>query len=283
MYSFHTIYTKVHLPSTSNKMIIIPFGDVHRDTKSCDVDRWKHFLSYSKKILKKNKNTFFIGCGDYNDFASRSEVQKIASSKLHETTYAKFDEIAMKHVQELCREISFMKGNLLGLLGGNHEWRFQNGKTATEEMCERLCCKFLGWVAYIRMGITINDLKRNTLDIVVCHGRAGGKLVGTSFNQVDDMRQVFPNADIYIQGHDHKKGALPTTTINFETVGMEIKPKQRRQWICRSGSFLRGYIDGMESYIVKNVSRALDLGTIRIECEFHSNKGFINKDIHVWS
>jgi len=283
---FTTHILKINIPHISTILKIIPFGDIHRDSHNCDVGRWKDFLQRAKE--EDDENTRYLGMGDYFDFASYSEQRALRSAKLHESTIIKLDENVRKDVQGLACELGFMKGRLLGLIEGNHDWTYADGKTATKELSERLGCKCLGNLTYIRMKIAVLSTKkiRLAVDIFAAHGKSSGKLVGTSFNTVDDMKKVAPDADIYIMGHDHKKGAIPTSSLEF--VGhKELTPKQRRQWLIRSGSFLKGYEVNSPSYIVNSISRPCDLGVVRIECGFHRDKkhykDLISKDIHCWS
>ena len=98
---------------------------------------------------------------------------------------------------------------------------------------------------------------------------------------------IFPTADLYIMGHDHRKGAVPTSTLEVVTGARgKLITKQKRQWLCRSGSFLRGYVENEPSYVAGALMRPTDLGTIRIEVkvtrETRGGTDLMAKDIHVW-
>ena len=71
------IYTqkeaKIEINSLNDTIVIWFFGDVHRDTDSCDVDCWHDFLKESAK----DKEAYYFGMGDYHDFVSTSEKKKI--------------------------------------------------------------------------------------------------------------------------------------------------------------------------------------------------------------
>lgn len=64
METLYKVKTKnIVLNSLTEKIKLWCFGDVHRFTRSCDEDRWKWFLQKAKATM--DKNTYFIGLGDY--------------------------------------------------------------------------------------------------------------------------------------------------------------------------------------------------------------------------
>jgi len=258
------------------EIYFIPFGDTHRDTPSCDTDRWRWFLDGCKKYPQDR--TWYLGMGDFNDFASSKEQKIIHNSALHEQTKDKFDDIVIRDNRRIANEMSFMRGRFLGMLDGNHNWVFKNGKTATEDLAERLQAPYLGWLTHITVNIRIHNttgkrLKGNystgdiRMYIVACHGKAGGKLAGATINQVDDLKRVFPVADIYAMGHDHQRAAHPTSVLVPSNRGSELK--QKRQFLVRSGSFKKGYVDGVSGYEVGRLLRPSDLGAVVLPISIH--------------
>lgn len=285
---FTTLYKKIELPSYNTQLIIQPFGDVHRDSPNCAVEKWKRSIDWMKK--EHNPNTYYLPMGDLNDFASKSEREILINQKLHESTRKNIDDaMALKPISRIAGEISFMKPNLLGCLEGNHFWQFDTGQTSTQILCDRLGCKWLGDICYIRLAIHFKNRTCYTIiDIIAAHGRAGGKLAGTTINQVDDLKRIFPNADLYLEGHDHHRGAFPTSVLEAHpSANDELNIKQKRQWLGRTGSFLKGYVEGEQSYVVKRLLKPTDIGIIRFMIDFkrirNDGRDIIIKDIHCWS
>lgn len=250
------------------------FGDVHRDTKSCDESRWQWFL----KEAKHDKNAYFFGLGDYNDFASISEGKKLISAALHETTMEKFDQIAEVDNSRFAEETSFMQGHCLGLISGNHGWKFANGKTGDEDLAERLKTESLGYLCHYTLTFserseTMDTGKNASVHFVLCHGKAGGKTAGITITQVDDLRRIFPIADIYVMGHDHQRGALPQSVLipSLKKDGT-YTIKQKRQFLCRSGAFKRAYVEDNSSYEVGRLLKPSDLGALKLTITFHRDK-----------
>lgn len=273
-----TLYKEVSkniiLNGLTEKVGLWCFGDIHRFTRSCDEERWKWFLQSAKK--KHTPNTYYLGMGDFLDFASAKEQKIIKSAGLHNNTLSDFDDTVSKRNRALSMELSFMKPNILGLIDGNHNWVFKDGKTATEDLAERLDTQYLGWLCHYTLKFIIkyaNSDKHINVFIVACHGKAGGKTEGASVNQLDDMRRIFPVADFYIQGHDHQRYAKPTDVlVPVVASNKEPRLKQKRQFLCRSGSFKKAYTPDTTGYEIGRLLKPADLGALYLEISFHRDQ-----------
>jgi len=233
------------------------------------VERWKWFL---KRAAEDNpERTYYMGLGDYHDLASAREQTKLNRDDLHETTMETLDELVQKRNREFAEEIKQMRGRLLGLIDGNHNWRFPNGVTASEDLANRMGCEHLGWLCHYTIHFKLGG-KSQDIHIVACHGKAGGKRIGTSINQVEDMKAIFPMADVYCMGHNHDRGAWPVDILypTHSTGGTFIK--QKRQFLCRSGSFLKAYEKGRSNYATGRLLRPADLGALKLEIGFHRDR-----------
>lgn len=266
---YKTTQSKITLDKQTDKIKLWFFGDVHRDTSACDVDRWRWFLHRAKETM--DKNTLFFGMGDYNDFASASEQRTIHGGRLHRETILKLDDVVKRDNRRFASEIRFMRDHLIGLIEGNHTWTFYDGRTASEDLAERMGCQFLGWLNHHTLKVNFaNTTKSCSIYFVNCHGRAGGKKIGTSVNQVEDMREIFPLVDVYCMGHDHQRSAVPQSVLlPIHRRGGIVELKQKRQFFCRSGSFKRGYVDGVSSYEAGRLLHPADLGALLLEIGFH--------------
>lgn len=271
-------YTVKHFEikcKSTDRVILIPFGDIHRDSRNCDVDRWHWFCEKSKKILKENEHVYFVSMGDIHDFASTSEVHKLKSNKLHDDTLHKFDFIAQEQNRAFCQEIDFMRGRLLGFVDGNHNWVMTDGKSSNEDLAERMGSESLGWLCHYTLTFVFTDRggeKEQNVYLVLCHGKAGGKTAGNSVNQVEWLRNIFQGADIYLMGHDHERWARPLSVLMPTRCKGGTKLKQKRQYLGRTGSFLKGYCADETSYIVGGLYRPSDLGAIRFNIGVHRDQ-----------
>lgn len=275
------LYLKEIKLQRNKSLKLIPFGDVHDDVELCDHERWRMFLRRCRE--EDDDNTYYILMGDPNDFASTSEKHILINRKLHETTIKKMDKMADADTNHFVSQIKFMRGKMIGVVAGNHQWIYADGTNSDQRIAKMLDAKYLGDIAYIRLTI-LHTTHRVNVDIVAAHGKAGGKCAGTTINQVDDLRRIFPIADIYLCGHDHKRGVWPESTLIVTNERGNLLIKQKRQLLCRSGSFLRGYVDGEDSYVSNKYMRPCELGTIKLEIKIkRSREGGVDittPDIH---
>jgi hypothetical protein len=258
----YTVNRRTVNAKLTDTFILWFFGDVHRDASSCDVDRWKEFLKQAEK--DDPEKTFYMGMGDYHDFASAREQKKLLKNELHETTMEMIHEIPRRRNREFAEEIKFMRGRLLGIIAGNHNWTFENGYSASEDLADRMGAPHLGYLCHFSLTFRFPGNKVTTLYIVGCHGKAGGKRAGASINQVEDMRNIFTSADIYVMGHDHQRGAWPINAL----VSVSGDVKQKRQLLCRSGSYMKSYQEDKSQYTTGRIMRPADLGSLRITVNF---------------
>ena len=275
------LFTTHKIVVKQDNLELFIFGDIHRDTDSCDVDRWKKYIQHSKGF--DQDKCLYLGMGDYIDFASTSEKKKLLAANLHETTIDKFDNIAKKDIIGLSKEMGHMKDHMIGIIGGNHTWNFADGKNSDELLAEEMKTKYLGWLSYIRVTVGRSKHRFMSFDIVACHGKAGGKLLGTSINQVDDLRKIFPFANLFVMGHDHKLSATPAVVLYAEPSSKGIDIKQKEQRLCRSGSFKKTYTPGTGGYEIGGLYRPSILGALHVSVSLRrtevNNKDYLSLDI----
>jgi hypothetical protein len=269
---FTTCYRRVKLPTLQTPWNLWPIGDVHHDSVNCDRRRFGAAMS----VIKRNMTPYdlVLYMGDENDKVAASEGAALRMTNLHGGTAEKFDKDAIRDAKEFLDVVAWSAPYTLGMIEGNHTWRFltsgrghTQGETTTVWLARRMKTRWLGYLSYIRIGVECgNRNQRYSVDIVACHGKAGGKLVGTSINQVDDLRAIFPAADIYIMGDNHQRGAWPVSNLFCSPTGQHglLAIKQKRQFLCRSGSFLRGFVENTPLYTVRRLLRPAELGHIRI-------------------
>jgi hypothetical protein len=274
--STHTF--DIELEKLTDTITIYPFGDVHRYANTCDVDRWKWFLKKSKEN-DNAENTYYLGMGDYDDFASYSEGKKLKAIGLHDTTLDTIEEIVEKRNRMFAKEIAHMRGRLIGIIGGNHTWINGQGITSDEDLANRMGCAYLGWLSFIKLRINIKN--NNTIInvfLLPCHGLGGGRVLGSSVRKVEELFYIFPSADVYLMGHDHGRNATPQPRlIPWTNRSGEFKLKQQRQFYIRTGSFMKSYEagdgkPGAPSFAGSRLMRPADLGTVELRISLHRDR-----------
>jgi len=272
---------KIECPKWDEPIHIVPFGDVHRHAPMCNVKKWKRSLEKMKQL----PNAYFLGMGDYDDLMSASERAAFTSPKFHESTRETLDDFAKSKTFALAKELDFMRGRLIGLVGGNHFYPFQNGTDSDQLLCDHLDCPYLGVSAMIRLQFSVKKGggKGMSVDMWAHHGKGASRLIGGSINRVEQMREAL-HADVYLMGHDHRRAAVPLSIMELTSGRNGLHLKYRKQWLCRTGSFLNAYSDGEESYIVEACKGPVDLGYIVLTMtptrDRTDGRDVCNMDIH---
>jgi len=239
---------------------LVFFGDVHRDSPNFADGHWKKFLAHAKTL----KNAYFIGMGDYFDGISTSERAIFNGAGLHESTLINMEREAQSRITKMAIELDFMRGRLIGLLGGNHYWPFPDGTDSDQRLAGHLRTKYLGVCSFVRLSFEIGTV-RQTRDLFLHHGAGAGRLPGSSVNRVNQMAEN-AIADIYASGHDHKRGVWPMNpklTIEQDKNGLRLR--HRDGWLVKTGSFLAAYEDGISNYNVDAGRGPSALGHVELE------------------
>lgn len=243
---------------------LIPFGDIHRDSDMHADESWKDFLRYAEM----QRNAVFLGMGDYTDGISTSERIILGDAGMHDTTKRTMEDVYKGVAATLGNELAFMRGRMLGMLGGNHYFAFNNGDTTDHILAARLGTKFLGVCSFIRLSFRFGKHQsKASLDIFAHHGKGGGSTPGAQFNTIEKMLST-ADADFYLMGHTHGKGCIPSTPrLKLTSTGnnAELCVRERTPWLGRTGSFLKAYEPGRVSYNVDAGRSPCSLGWIEFE------------------
>lgn len=255
-----------HDCKNAKDLFIAYVGDNHDDVDGHVSDHLKALKAFCKRY--KPHQVLFHLMGDYGDFCSTSERAIIKNSKLHDTTLKTLDTVAEDRLHKRIKQFEFMKGRVIGVHNGNHDWHFTTGKYqgryASEVLAESLDAKHIGYVAYtiVRFLNVYTSGSRSRIDIVSCHGRGGGRRIGAGFNTIEDMSYIFEGADIYAQGHNHQLGGIPSARLKVDFVdrtGQMILTDKVISFI-RTGSAMQGYRAGERTYVSDNLMKPCALG-----------------------
>lgn len=262
---FKTKLVRIKNWPANKPLSLIPFGDIHHDSPSFCKDKWAEFLAYAKSKAKQN-NVLFLGMGDYFDGFSTSERAIVYDGRLHESSLKRQEKEQVGRIARLAKDLEFMRGKLIGLLGGNHYSCFSNGDTSDTRLAEQLGTSYLGACCAIRLTISRTDQKSGrAVDIFAHHGKGGGTTAGGKMNSVEKLSSVC-DADIYLMGDNHARGCMPMGDRLFIDTDHRfpdaITIRSKTRWIGRTGSFLRAYVEGESNYVVDAAMQPANLGWI---------------------
>lgn len=264
--------------SYTNTVNLIPVGDAHfGSSQHCASE----FNSDLKKMKADNASNLYLFTGDEIDDAASKERERLRNAKMHGNTKERMDMAALDVSYEFLDKVEFMKGRVVGMIQGNHHWQFfsdypkhdiRAGMTTTEWLANKLNARFLGGMAIMRLDLKFEDsvrdpkhLRTPMIYLAMSHGTAGGKLVGNSINQVQDLQRIFPDASIFLMAHNHKRSLTPITCMRPLSGRGPLVVKRDTYWLARTGSYYETYLDDKENYMVKKPSPPGDVGTIKLE------------------
>jgi hypothetical protein len=101
----------------------------------------------------------------------------------------------------------------------------------------------------------------HNVTIIAHHGVGAGNTVGGGLNRVQRFLGGW-RADIALMGDNHQRAIMPTSSeLSVEDGVLQSATR----FIGRTGSFLRGYVDGLRSYVTDFALTPASLGIIEVE------------------
>lgn len=231
--------------SDHRPIVIAPIGDI----------QWAGERGpTAKDILRRHLdrclelNAYYIGLGDYIDFMSPSNRQRMRAVGIYDTAEEVIDDKALDLTSEVFEKyLKPTKGRWLGLLHGHHYANLRTGETTDQRLCQMLDARFLGTSAYLRLQFKEpgKDGSRRNVILYAHHGNGGGRMAGSPLNKLQQMAADFPGADVYLMGHTTKSPVTPSEQIFARWHGRGAPDLvHKRIYLVNTGGFARGYVKG---------------------------------------
>ncbi len=203
---FTTCTYRIPVQSVQDEYFIVPFSDVHHGHKLFCQSTWVDFAYWGKH----HPTAHFIGNGDYED-SFRAHTRSRLETDLEEDERAAIHEANLRRLCEFEHLMDFMRGRLIGMGDGNHDWTFADGRNTAQVLAHDFGCEYLGVLAAVRIVFEYNG-GCVPITYVQHHGRpSGAQTAGGKFNHVERFARSF-DADIVATGDDHKKGITSAQT-----------------------------------------------------------------------
>lgn len=269
------------------EVLIVPVGDVQYGAQGCDFDRFARHIQWAAA----KPNAYFLGMGDFVDFASPSNRGRLKASlqlgDLYETVEDALDDIALGHVDDVMRVLAPTRGRWIGWLEGHHFWEFKDGITSDQLFARKLDAPFLGTSALLEIRFRRPDREHSkrsdaAFRIWCHHGHSTGsaRTQAAPLNALEHIVKAF-DADVYLVGHYHRKVAakLPRIAARFPKGGGKGRLVHKNMVVACTGSFLRGYDAG---YVEKRMLAPTALGGVAIWARPRwDHEGYAEVDIDV--
>jgi hypothetical protein len=225
-------------------IVVAPIGDCQWSGKRGPTaqDTFKRHIDRCMAL-----NAYFIGMGDYIDFMSPSNRQRLKGAALYDTAEDVVDDKAMELVQELYDMfLRPTKGRWIGLLEGHHFSALKTGETTDQRLCQMLDARFLGTCAYVKLQFVYPSRGTRANVTLWCHhGVGGGQTQGAPLNKLSAIAAGFGGADVYLMGHTTKMPATRTMRVYPRWHGRGAPDLVHKEVLeVNTGGFSKSYILG---------------------------------------
>jgi hypothetical protein len=227
-----------------DSVYIAPLGDIQWNGEPEEI--WVEGLKqYIKEAIRLN--AWFIGMGDYIDFASPSNRFALESSKVYDSARKRMDSAARETVHEVYDKfLKPTKGRWLGMLEGHHFFQYLDGSTTDQELCRLLDAPFLGTSNLLQMAIYPYGKQQDssiTYTILSHHGTAGSS-ESAMLLRMKRYVQYWEGVDLFLMGHSTKKPTTPIPRIrpNFKSTPASLT--HRDVYLVGTGGWLKNLVEG---------------------------------------
>jgi len=260
---------KIKLDKKDDIIQLRPLGDIHIGNLGCDLKEFQKSIDW----IKNNHLHYTIGMGDYIDnvmaFAQggvdkRWNPETVVRSTL--TTEEQTDKFI-----EMWQPIAHKTG---GLLAGNHEWKTINQRRFIKDFCNVLEIPYLGRLCFINYQISYGGKILRDFLICAMHGGYAGMMAGGAVNRMKMISGDF-DADIFLMGHNHDTWTRTGVKMAYDK--KSNSPIEKKVLYANTGTFLRGYEKGVDSYVEINPREAKRVGTITITLGAETGKMYAHE------
>jgi hypothetical protein len=225
--------------SDHRPIVVAPLGDMQwaGPRGSTALDPLKRHIERCLEM-----DALFIGMGDYIDFMSPSNRQRMRAAALYDTAEDVIDDKAMDLVQDIFdKALRPTKGRWLGLLEGHHFSTLKTGETTDQRLCQMLGARFLGTTALVRLQVVTNGTVGNVV-FWAHHGTGGGQKLAAPLNKLENLTPYWQGVDVFLQGHTTKSPAVPMNTVIPRWHGHGAPDLvHKKTYLVSTGGFSKAY------------------------------------------
>jgi hypothetical protein len=225
-----------------NKPIKLWFpADTHFNSKNHSKSMFDAFL---QEASQDDYQHIFLSLGDSLDTCSDSERRSFRVAEFHDDTEETFEEVVARHTDEYIAKVSpVMAGKTIGVIGGNHWWKFEDSTTTEMRIARGLKAPYLGDACYLALILQYRDTSYTHEVIIFAHHSSSDQKLRRLGATIE--------ADIVVGAHTHQSFADPIPKLRLKRTGRHAEVVHHETRVIRGKSFLRSYVNGNRSYAVK--------------------------------
>lgn len=229
----------LHLPW--KPLLMMPLGDIQYDFPggAADIPRLKQTLAWGLE-----HDVWFLGMGDFTDFLSPSNRERLGQAGLYDTASGIIDRAALRLEDELLEVLLPSKGHWLGFLQGHHYYPHEGGGTSDTRIAQILDAPFLGDCAILRLTFRDPHGGSTNLKIWAHHGHGGGGSLPTAgLNKLYHQKVRYPSIRLFVMGHVPQLGHTVTDGLDVTDRGEPLLVHEDTHYVL-TGGFSRAYQQG---------------------------------------
>jgi len=273
----------INLKKIDEVIHLRPLGDIHIGNLGCDLEKFKKNIT----TIANRDDHFTLGMGDYIDnvmaFAQGGVDKRWNPETVNRATLTTEEQLdaLIKYWEKLPtpstdrayfenkkKEKIPISHKTFGMMAGNHEWKTINQRRFIKDVCEPLKIKYLGRLAFVHLAFKYKHKKIRDYVLCVMHGGYSGMMAGGAVNRMKMISGDF-DADVFLMGHSHDTWTRSGTKMSYDE--KTNSPIEKKILFANTGTFLKGYVKGIDSYVEINPREAKRVGTITIS--FNPYKG----------
>ena len=193
------------------------------------------------------RGAYFVGMGDYIDFLSPSNRQRLRAAALYDTAEDVIDEKSMELVHELFDlALKPTIGRWLGLVEGHHFSQLKTGDTTDMRLADMLKAPFLGTCGLLHL--VFNRLHTNSklsVNLWVHHGHGNGATSYYPLARLERFAADQEGVDAFAIGHTTKLGVIRKNRMGYTWQGKARGTAYHRTvYLISTGGYSRAYAEG---------------------------------------
>lgn len=273
----------VHRLARQDWIKIWNFADIHMMNRGCHLK----LLRKQIKEVAEDPYSFWFGGGDYVDYVAPGDKRFDPSIFPDYVRVSDLKSFGSYCVETIAKGFSPISHKCLGLLYGNHEDKYQIGKSQEnlhDDLCQSLDVPNLGYSAFVDIclysssqcdepvlmspGLTFSDVKQHyqqgdsrTYRFFLHHGVGYATTRAGKMRKLADIMRMI-DADVYMVGHVHDK--IPNREIRIGANFSCTDFVEEVRYGLVTGGFLKTYVKGVTTYGEKRMYWPTYLGAANI-------------------
>lgn len=243
----------------------VGLGDIHRGNP------WLQEKPFYKMLEWIEENPcYVILMGDYGEAINAKDPRHDYNAI--DWKYATPD----KQYRQTLMDLEPIKDKIVCMLDGNHDYNYwrRHNHNYVDWIATDLGVPYVGVSGYVLFRFRRKSGKARsaqTLKIYAHHGWSGGRTDAYKVKVIHDLKNIFNDPHLFLMGHCHRLGEVfPTTYLYVSNRGYIREYTQKYFY---TGSYLKGYAEGVGSYVEARAYSPTQIGSPIIEVKPNRTDG----------